>query len=166
MPTERLSTDRLEVTPLPVHAAAAIPLDRLAAGRAVGARLSAQWPDPRLAGLFRRHAQTPAGAERFGVWVMIERDSATIVGDIGFHGPPDAAGVVEVGYNVVPSRRGRGYATEAARALAGWAKAQPDVRAVVAGCDPGNLASIIVLERAGFHRTGEADGEIRWRLEQ
>ena len=94
---------------------------------------------------------------------MIELDSATVVGDIGFHGPPDDTGTIEVGYSVTPSHRRRGYATEAATALVGWAGSQPGIQVVVAGCDPQNQPSIRTLERAGFYRTGEANGETRWR---
>jgi RimJ/RimL family protein N-acetyltransferase len=94
---------------------------------------------------------------------MIERESGTVVGDIGFHGPPDDRGAIEVGYCVVPSRRGRGYASEAARAIVEWASRQQSVRLIVAGCDPNNVPSICTLERTGFVRTGKADGELRWR---
>ncbi|MGH8987325.1 MAG: GNAT family N-acetyltransferase [Acidimicrobiales bacterium] len=133
------------------------------AGHALGARLSEEWPDPHLLGVLRRHVVAGEGMECFGVWVMIERESGSVVGDIGFHGPPDDAGTVEVGYSVTPGRRGRGYATEAAVALVAWASSQPNVQAIVAGCDPDNVPSVHTLERAGFSRTGEADGEMRWR---
>jgi len=95
--------------------------------------------------------------------VMIERCSGTVIGDIGFHGPPDDTGTIEVGYSVIPSRRRRGYATEAAKALVGWARSQPSVHVIVAGCDPNNVSSVRTLERVGFRRTGEANGETRWR---
>ena len=36
-----------------------------------------------------------------------------VVGHAGFHGPPDADGVVEVGYAVLPALRGRGRARRA-----------------------------------------------------
>jgi ribosomal-protein-alanine N-acetyltransferase len=163
MGTLRVATDRLELTPLPGPAAAGLPDDRAGVERALAAQLSPEWPDPSLFGVLARHASGPADAERFGVWVIIERRSATVVGDIGFHGPPDDEGVVEIGYSVVPSRRRRGYANEAAAALVAWARAEPGVRGLVAGCEPGNLASIATLERAGFQRTGEANGELRWR---
>ena len=163
MRTLKLLTDRLELKPLPGQAAAALLEDREAAGRVLGARLSAQWPDPNLDGVLRRHAGASVDSECFGVWVMIERRSGTVVGDIGFHGPPDDAGTIEVGYSVIPSRRRRGYATEAAGALVGWAHSQPSVHAIVAGCDPSNVPSMCTLERVGFRRTGEANGELRWR---
>ena len=94
---------------------------------------------------------------------MIEGESKTVVGDIGFLGAPGADGSVEIGYSVIPDRRGRGYATEAARALVDWALRQPEVTTVVAGCDNDNVPSIRTLERLGFVRTGEADGQVRWR---
>lgn len=127
------------------------------------ADLAVEWPDPNLLDVLPRHVAGGEAGECFGVWVMVERASGTVVGDIGFHGPPDDAGTVEVGYSVVPSRRGRRYATEAAVALVDWALALPSVQAVVAGCDAGNVPSIRTLERAGFRRTGETEGELRWR---
>jgi RimJ/RimL family protein N-acetyltransferase len=159
----RLLTDHLELVPLPAEAAAALPENRAAARRALGAQLSTEWPDPHLVGVLRRHAGASAGTECFGVWAMIERCSASVVGDIGFRGPPDDAGAIEIGYSVIPSRRRRGYATEAAGALVRWACSQPDVEVVVAGCDPNNVPSIRILEQVGFRRTGETTGEIRWR---
>ena len=159
----RLLTDHLELKPLPARAAAALPEDREAACRALGSRLCAEWPDPHLHGVLRRHAGASPDTECFGVWVMIERCSASVVGDIGFRGLPDDAGTIEVGYSVIPSRRRRGYATEAASALVRWAASQPSVDVIVAGCDPNNVPSISILERVGFRRTGEANGEIRWR---
>ena len=165
MGTLRLVTDHLELKPLPVQAAAALPEDREAACRALGARLSAEWPDPSFVGVLRRHAGASADTECFGVWVMIERGSRTVIGDIGFRGPSDEAGTIEVGYSVIPSRRRRGYATEAASALVGWARSQPSVHVIVAGCDPNNVPSVRTLERVGFRRTGEANGETRWRYD-
>ena len=96
---------------------------------------------------------------------MIERESGSVVGDIGFLGPPDGDGCVEVGYSVIPDRRRRRYASEAARALVDWALREPGVKVVVAGCDSGNVPSIRTLERLGFRRTGEANRQIRWRYE-
>jgi ribosomal-protein-alanine N-acetyltransferase len=129
----------------------------------LGARLDAEWPGPDLLGVLPRQAAASPETERFGIWVIVERDSGTVVGDAGFHGPPDDRGTIEIGYFVVPGRRRRGYATEAAGALVEWATAQPPVRSIVAGCARDNVPSICTLERVGFLRTGEANGEIRWR---
>ena len=153
-------TARLELRRIPAAAAHALPGDREAAAQMLGAELPAEWPLPDLLDVLPSQA---AGRERFGAWVMIERENGIVVGDVGFLGPPGGDGVVEIGYSVVPDRRGRGYAAEAARAMAKWALAQDGVRAVAAGCAPDNAASIRTLERAGFRQTGTAaGGEIRW----
>src|SRR5438067_757653 len=80
----------------------------------------------------------------------------------GFMGPPDEHGSMEVGCSVIPDRRRRGYATEAARAMWGLGAHQPTVTVAEADCASGNLASIRTLERIGFVRTGEATRQIRW----
>ena len=161
----RLHTTRLELRPLPVAAAGALPDDREAGARLLGVTLSVEWPQADLLELLPLQAAANPDDEAFGVWVIIERESATVVGDIGFTGPPGADRTVEIGYSVIPDRRGRGYATEAARALVDWALGEPQVGVVVAGCDEENAPSIRILERIGFIRTGRTNGQLRWRLE-
>lgn len=129
--------------------------DRAGAAAALGVALDSEWPAPDLLDVL-------PGTEPFGAWAILEMATSTVVGDIGFHGPPDGDGVVEIGYSIVPNRRRRGYAIEAARALVAWALAQPGIQGIVAGSVADNAASIATLERLGFERTGEADGEIRW----
>ena len=158
----RLGTHRLELRPLPARAAGALPDDRATASRLLGAALPGEWPLPDLLDVLPIQASASPEDERYGVWVVIERESAIVVGDIGFFGPPDAAGVLEVGYSIVPDRRRRGYASEAASALVTWALDQPGVQTIVAGCDADNAASIRTLERVGFRRTGEAEGRVLW----
>jgi [ribosomal protein S5]-alanine N-acetyltransferase len=104
----------------------------------------------------------PGADQAWGHRQIVERDSGLAVGGIGFAGPPDR-GEVEVGYGIVPSRQGRGYATEALHAMVAMAWAQPAVTAVLAGTDPGNVASQRVLEKAGFRRVSVA-GQYRYRL--
>ena len=130
-----LQTTRLELRPLPSAAARALPDDRETAARLLGAALSADWPQPDLLDVLPMQAAAEQSGERFGVWVIIERESTTVVGDIGFMGPPGEDGGVEIGYCVIPDRRGRGYASEAVAALVAWALAQPGVGSVAARCD-------------------------------
>ena len=122
VPTPRLITERMELRPLPALAAAALPGDRQEAARILGATLPPEWPQPDLLDVLPLQAAASPEAECFGVWVMVERDSGSVVGDIGFIGPPDEAGSIEVGYSVIPDRRRRGYATEAAGAIVEWAR--------------------------------------------
>jgi ribosomal-protein-alanine N-acetyltransferase len=158
-----LQTARLELRPLPPAVAAVLPADRAAAGALLGAMLPAEWPQGDLLDVLPLQARSHGRAADFGVWVLIESATQTVVGDAGFKGPP-ADGVVEIGYSVIPDRRRRGYASEAAVALVDWARSQEDVDSVIAACDRENVASIRTLERLGFARTGMDGDEIRWRL--
>ncbi|GAA2349038.1 hypothetical protein GCM10010246_40780 [Streptomyces cuspidosporus] len=108
-----------------------------------------------IAGLFEHNPQW-LGA--YGHRLVVERDTGLVVGSLGLFWPP-SEGVVELGYGIVASRRGRGYATEAARALAEFALTAPEVHTVSAGVELSNPASVRVLEKAGFRRwtTGEAE---------
>jgi ribosomal-protein-alanine N-acetyltransferase len=158
----RLGSARLELTPLRAAAAAALPDDRAAASRAIGATLPDPWPQMDLLDVLPVQAAAEPADEPFGIWLMIERETNPVVGDIGFMGPPDG-GVVEIGFSVIPDRRRRGYATEAARSLVGWAFRDPGIREVTARSEPENEASARVLSAAGFARIGESRGVVRWR---
>ncbi|MEU3403144.1 GNAT family N-acetyltransferase [Streptomyces sp. NPDC006670] len=101
-----------------------------------------------IAGLFEQH---PAWLGIHGHRLIIECESGLVVGSIGLFWPP-SDGVIEIGYGVVASRRGRGYATEATQALAEFALTAPEVHTVSANVELSNPASVRVLEKAGFHR--------------
>jgi RimJ/RimL family protein N-acetyltransferase len=93
---------------------------------------------------FLRHRE-----REYGVHLVVRRDDGRVIGDGGFVGPP-ADGAVAIGYEIVPSARGQGYATEVIRALAEWALGQPAVGEVQAETLPDNEPSIRALLRAGF----------------
>jgi len=90
--------------------------------------------------------------------------AGTVVGSIGFFGPPEQAadGVpeAEVGYGLVADARGSGVATEALTALLARADAA-GVR-IRASVRPDNTASIRVLAKCGFTelRGSNEDGEL------
>lgn len=73
-----------------------------------------------------------------------------LVGVGGFKGGPDASGVVEIGYGIVPEARRRGYATEAVKAWLDWAFNDPLVFQVIAHTLRHLTPSIGVLEATGF----------------
>jgi RimJ/RimL family protein N-acetyltransferase len=116
--------------------------------------------DRLVAGLFDQH---PAWLGANGHRLIIERDSGLVVGSIGLFWPP-SEGVLEIGYGIVASRRGRGYATEATQALAEFALAVPDVHTVSANVELPNPSSIRVLEKAGFHRWTAEENMARFRI--
>ncbi len=157
-----ISGTRLDLTPLPAAAAAALPDDRATAARLLGATLPDSWPQADLLDVLPMQAAAEPDKERFEVWLMIERETVTVVGDIGFHGAPED-GRIEIGFSVIPDRRRRGYATEAAGALGDWVLDEPGVQEVVARSEVVNEASARTLTAAGFIRVDERAGVINWR---
>ena len=88
----------------------------------------------------------------YAIW-MIECEDGTHVGELCFKGI-DESGSTEIGYGIVSEYQGCGYATEAVTAAVNWALAQNDIHCVTGEVDRENLASIRVLEKAGFAPTG------------
>ncbi|MFJ6793602.1 GNAT family N-acetyltransferase [Streptomyces sp. NPDC091268] len=89
----------------------------------------------------------------------VSEPDGAVVGDAGFHGPPDETGTVQVGYTVVPRYRRRGYARAMLRALLERAAAEPDVRTVRATIRADNEASLATIAGFGFTRVGERGNE-------
>ena len=94
----------------------------------------------------------------YTAWQLRLRCGGEAVGDLCFKGL-SPAGVVEIGYGMNPAYEGRGFMTEAVKAMVLWASRQPGVREIQAETDPGNLASQRVLEKAGFRPNGETGEE-------
>ena len=82
------------------------------------------------------------------------------IGSIGFHGPPDEQGRLEVGYSVDPDHRRQGFAREAIQALFDWAHERHGIRTFVASIDPDNDASLNLAGQFGFVQVGEQMDEI------
>jgi [ribosomal protein S5]-alanine N-acetyltransferase len=85
----------------------------------------------------------------------LDTRSDQVVGHVGFHGPPDERGMVEVAYSVDPAMRRRGYATAMLHAALRWAAEAPGVMVVRASVSPENAASLATLRPFGFERVGE-----------
>jgi RimJ/RimL family protein N-acetyltransferase len=103
---------------------------------------------------------TAAGGEQrpFGYYRITRLADGRAVGGVGFKGRPEG-GCVELGYGLVPSARGHGYAAEAVVALLAIA-AEHGLAKVVAETMLENIASQRTLVRAGFHLVG-TDDELR-----
>lgn len=91
---------------------------------------------------------------RFGPYFMVRKADDAIVGEIGCS-VQDASATGKVGYSVVELCWGRGYATEALRALLGHVLVEPDMRRVVAETMVENTASRRVMEKAGMTFCGK-----------
>ena len=125
------------------------------------------FPLPSVRGALERIVAAAAAGrslEPYFAYVIVRLADGLAIGDVGFHGPPDADGAVEIGYALVPVARGSGLATEATGLLVAWACGQPGVRTSSARVDPANAPSRCVLERLGFAPDGEVGGLERFLL--
>lgn len=86
---------------------------------------------------------------------LVDTADGRVVGKAGYHGPPDEAGMVEVGYAVHPDLRRQGYARAALGLLLERAAAEPDVRVVRASISPANAASLSLVGQFGFVPVGD-----------
>ncbi len=87
------------------------------------------------------------------LFVIRQHDDETPLGDIGLriseHHPEEA----DIGYTIVPQAQGKGFASEALRAVCEYAFARAGVKAINAYVLADNGGSVRVLEKAGFVRT-------------
>jgi RimJ/RimL family protein N-acetyltransferase len=150
LPTEVVRTERLVLRPYR-------PDDAEAVHRACQDPDIQRWlrvPSPYTeadAVQFVTETTVQARAEGQGLLTAVEADGE-FLGSAGLHLTPGALGP-GVGYWLAPWARGRGYAAEAAHALAGWGLklGAPRVHLLA---DVGNTASQAVAVRAGFSREG------------
>lgn len=83
----------------------------------------------------------------FYVWLA---DTEECIGRVYLHSKPELGGEVEIGYGIAEKHRGKGYATEAARAVVRYAFEQAGQKYLVAIVKPENVASRKVITAIGF----------------
>jgi RimJ/RimL family protein N-acetyltransferase len=113
-------------------------------------------PDAR--GVWRMRSKQALEDPESAAWVtgvMWDEQQGIAVGRAGFHGPPDASGMVEIGYAVDPAHRRRGYARAALESLLERASREPSIRTARVTISPDNTASRHLALQYGFTAVGE-----------
>jgi RimJ/RimL family protein N-acetyltransferase len=101
----------------------------------------------------------PAGPEPSGTELIgTELIGTELVGTVGLR-PLDDTGL-EIFYSLAPGAWGRGYATEAARAVVSHALGTLGLPEVLAEVDEGNTASVAVIKRLGMVPYAVVPGEL------
>jgi RimJ/RimL family protein N-acetyltransferase len=108
-------------------------------------------------GGFLRATGTLGEQRPFGYYRITRLSDGQAIGGIGFKGQPDG-GSVEIGYGLVPSARGDGFAAEAVTALLTVA-AENGLSKVIADTALDNIPSERTLIKAGF-RLVNTDSEL------
>lgn len=76
------------------------------------------------------------------------------IGNCGIRRKPDNDWEADIGYELAPHFWGRGYATEAARAMVNFGFQELGLHRISSWCIADNTASARVLERLGFRQEG------------
>lgn len=94
---------------------------------------------------------------RFGELLVVNYDDE-IVGEVSYHqeryGPNDGSTVYNIGINLAPEHRGKGYGGEAQKLLAAYLFSTYPIMRVEASTDIENIPEQKALEKAGFSRDG------------
>jgi RimJ/RimL family protein N-acetyltransferase len=115
--------------------------------------VAADYPTEFSAGV----GQHAGGDGALGPFFLHRTEDDVVVGEIG--GGFIKPGVIEIGYAVVASCWGRGYATEAVRAFLDRARAVAGIERIIGHTPLDRPASGRVLEKAGFSNVGEEEDE-------
>jgi RimJ/RimL family protein N-acetyltransferase len=97
----------------------------------------------------------------FGYWAVEEKASGTFVGEMGFGDfkrelEPPLDDTPELGWALASQAHGKGYATEALRAVIDWGDHHFGAIRTACLIHPENLASMRVAEKCGYHEYARA----------
>ena len=172
--TEEIRTQRLALialTPECVRAEQAAEGNFHLLSQIIGCTIHSEWPpqhwEPHvLVFILDQFAAHPSQIGWHRYVALIEPDGArTLIGCLGAFAK-DPFTTCEIGYGILPSFEGRGYATEGTRALIDHLRADRRITSFIAHTFPSLSRSIRVMEKCGlvFDGYGEEPGTIRYRL--
>ncbi|MCE9523580.1 MAG: GNAT family N-acetyltransferase [Alphaproteobacteria bacterium] len=97
----------------------------------------------------------------YGYWVLEEKSSGRIAGEIGFSEfrrdiKPSIEGMPEAGWVLAPFGHGKGYATEGVKAMVAWGDAHFGSQTTACIIHPDNAASVGVAEKCGFREVARS----------
>lgn len=166
-----IETSRLILRTLPPEALAALAAgDRATASELAGCDLR-DFPDEELsiAAVRLKDVTADPAYLPWSLRALALKPALTFIGHLNFHTKPGAdylkdlaPGAVELGYFVMPDRRRRGFAEEAALGAIDWATRTHGISRFVVSISPENAPSVAMAKKLGFVRIGshidETDG--------
>lgn len=88
-------------------------------------------------------------------YLIIHKESRTIIGEVSVQGTPDETGIAEIGYGIAPAFRRKGYGKEAVQFFIGELQRR-QIKEIHAKAFEGNIASQKILLGLGFKETGRS----------
>jgi [ribosomal protein S5]-alanine N-acetyltransferase len=155
------------LVPATTAALEALARDRASFGALLGVDVPDGWPEfPEAIDFTIDRLRSHPDEQQW--WLHFFVVDAQLVGSGGFTGPPQH-GVAEIGYEIAPAHRNRGYATAAASAMIEKASGSGEVTTVIAHTLPQPSPSTGVLTRLGFTHVADVvdpdEGPV-WRWER
>jgi len=165
---QRLETHRLKLLPYTLALKKVKLSERARLTQMLGVAIPDAWPGVDLLEALPLFIEAMEKDPLGLVWdgIILHKADQVAIGGIGFHGPPDEAGRVEIGYNIIPAYEGQGYATEMARRVIDWAFQTPGIQVITAECRDDNIGSIRVLEKVGMCRLATEGHTLKWELQK
>ena len=171
---EEIRTPRLALialTPESVQAEQAANGDFYLLSQAIGCTIHSEWPpqhwEPHvLVFILDQFAAHPDQIGWHRYVALVQPDGTrTLIGCLGAFAK-DLFTTCEIGYSILPSFEGQGYATEGTQALIHHLRSDARLTSIIAHTFPLLPASIRVMEKCGlvFDGDGEEAGTVRYRL--
>ncbi len=125
--------------------------------------------DPRYLPYYEWTDRTPGDVQRFVQmfldqqeehprhkfqFAVVLKDKQRLIGNCGIRKASADAHEADIGYELAPDHWGRGYATEAARAIVAFGFTELHLHRISAWCIADNTGSVHVLEKAGLGLEG------------
>ena len=127
-----------------------------------------EWPENDLKEAFPvfKKLLMETGNTGFNLWLIIEKECNLVIGSAGYIGEPDNEGNVEIGFGIIPSRRGKGFCTESVKTLLEWGLSHDEVTGIIARCDESNIASRKAILKLGFEYLKEEDNFVTFAIQK
>ena len=141
--------------------------------KALGYAVCSDWTEFGVAPLAYTLEMLTQSEDENGWWTYfpIHTVDQKLIGSCGYKGKPSLDGMVEIGYEVCPEYRQKGYGTEIANGLLTHAFKDEHIRIVIAHTLPMENASTKILRKLSFNKVSEIedpeDGLIwRWEIKK
>lgn len=164
---DKLLTERLILVPFTIQICKHILIGDFSDLQQLGIKCGNGWPDADVLETLPKiiknlsEVDAPTGFES---WMIIKKDTLTIIGDAGFKGFNHQAQNADIGYGIIMAERRQGYAEEAVTALINWAFSNEIVKEITARCLIPNINSISLLQKLKFIELKRESQMIYWSL--
>ncbi len=92
-------------------------------------------------------------------WSIFLKETKEVIGQVSAQENGEDITIRDVGWFIDPKYQGKGYATEAAKAMIDYMFNEVEINEISSGAVKDNTASCRIFEKLGFTKIGEADEE-------